>query len=123
MPTEELQVRTRINETNNGHEKRNDRQTFPATRKRSTNQPHLPLETLLSTMNQMIACIVNERLTEIAERAGIIEQDQGGFRQGQRTDIHNCQLYGLLYGLSLEAQRLKKRFFRAWGLIFDRWVG
>jgi len=63
-------------------------------------------------MNQMIACIVNERLTEIAERTGIIEQDRGGFRQGKSTNINNCQLsqlYGL-YGLTLQAQRLKKKF-------------
>ena len=52
--------------------------------------------------------IVNERLTEMVENAHILSQAQGGFRQNKSTDINGCKLYGL----TNEAQRLKKLFLR-----------
>jgi len=36
---------------------------------------------LLNSMNQLVAYIINERLTELVERGGILTQAQGGFRQ------------------------------------------
>jgi hypothetical protein len=59
-------------------------------------------------MNQLLAYIVNERLTEMVEHERILTQAQGGFRQNKSTDINACKLYGL----TREAQRLKSRFLR-----------
>ncbi len=63
---------------------------------------------LLNFTNQIIAYIVNERLTEMVENDHILSQAQGGFRQNKSTDINECKLYGI----TNEAQRLKKRFLR-----------
>jgi hypothetical protein len=63
---------------------------------------------LLNCTNQLIAYIVNERLTEMVENAHILSQAQGGFHQNKSTGIHGCKLYGI----TNEAQRLKKRFLR-----------
>ena len=63
---------------------------------------------LLNCTNQIIAYIVNERHTEMVENAHILSQAQGGFRQNESTDINGCKLYGI----TNEAQRLKKRFLR-----------
>ena len=64
---------------------------------------------LLNITNQLIAYVINERLTEMVEHMGILTQAQGGFRQNKSTDINACKLYGL----TKEAQRLKQRFLRA----------
>ncbi len=63
---------------------------------------------LLNSMNQLLAYIINERLTELVEHERILTQAQGGFRQNKSTDINVCKLYGL----TREAQRLKSRFLR-----------
>ena len=63
---------------------------------------------LLNTMNQLVAYVVNERLTELVEHGGILTQAQGRFCQDKSTDINACKLYGL----TKEAQRLKQRFLR-----------
>ena len=63
---------------------------------------------LLNITNQLIAYVINERLTEMVEHAGILTQAQGGFRQNKSTDINACKLYGL----TKTAQRLKQRFVR-----------
>jgi hypothetical protein len=63
---------------------------------------------LLNCTNQLVAYIINERLTEMVENAHILSQAQGGFRQNKSTDINGCKLYGI----TNEAQRLKKRFLR-----------
>jgi hypothetical protein len=63
---------------------------------------------LLNCTNQLIAYIVNERLTEMVEHAHILSQAQGGFRQNKSTDFNGYKLYGI----TNEAQRLKKRFLR-----------
>jgi ribonuclease HI len=63
---------------------------------------------LLNSMNQLLAYIINERLTEMVEHERILTQAQGGFRQNKSTDINACKLYGL----TREAQRLKSRFLR-----------
>jgi hypothetical protein len=59
-------------------------------------------------MNQLLAYIINERLMELVEHERILTQAQGGFRQDKSTDINACKLYGL----TREAQRLKRRFLR-----------
>jgi hypothetical protein len=59
-------------------------------------------------MNQLVAYIINERLTELVERGRILTQAQGGFRQDKSTDINVCKLYSL----TKEAQRLKRRFLK-----------
>jgi hypothetical protein len=64
---------------------------------------------LLNITNQLIAYVINERLTEMVEHMGILTQAQGGFRQNMSTDINSCKLYGL----TKEAQRRKQRFLRA----------
>ena len=43
---------------------------------------------LLNITNQIIAYVINERLTEMVEHAGILTQDQEGFRQNKSTDIN-----------------------------------
>ena len=43
---------------------------------------------LLNTMDELLAYILNERLTELVEHEGILEQAQGGFRQDKSTDIN-----------------------------------
>ena len=43
---------------------------------------------LLNTMNQLVAYIVNERLTELVEQGRLLTQAQGGFRQDKSTDIN-----------------------------------
>ena len=63
---------------------------------------------LLNTMNQLVAYVVNERLTELVEQGRLLTQTQGGFRQDKSTDINTCKLYGI----TTEVQRLKKRFLR-----------
>ena len=63
---------------------------------------------LLNSMNQRLAYIINERLMELVEHEGILTQAQGGFLQDKSTDINACKLYGL----TREAQRLKRRFLR-----------
>ncbi len=63
---------------------------------------------LLNYTNQIIAYIVNERLTEMVENAHILSQAQVGFRQNKSTDINGYKLYGT----TNETQRLKKRFLR-----------
>ena len=63
---------------------------------------------LLNITNQLIAYVINERLTEMVEHTGILTQAQGGFRRNKSTDINACKLYGL----TKAAQRLKKRFLR-----------
>ena len=63
---------------------------------------------LLNTMNQLVAYIVNERLTELVEHGKILTQAQGGFRQDRSTDMNVCKLYSI----TKEAQRLRKRFLR-----------
>ncbi len=63
---------------------------------------------LLISINQLVAYIVNERLTELVERDGILTQAQGGFRQDKSTNINVCKLYSL----TKEVQRLKRRFLR-----------
>jgi hypothetical protein len=63
---------------------------------------------LLNSMNQLLAYIINERLMELVEHERILTQAQGGFRQDKSTDINACKLYGL----TREAQRLKRRFLR-----------
>jgi hypothetical protein len=63
---------------------------------------------LLNSMNQLIAYILNERLMELVEHEIILTQAQGGFRQDKSTDINACKLYGI----TKEAQRLKRRFLR-----------
>ena len=62
----------------------------------------------LNTMNQLVAYVVNERLTELVEHGRILTQAQGGFRQDKSTDINACKLYSI----TREAQRLKKHFLR-----------
>jgi hypothetical protein len=64
---------------------------------------------LLNITNQLIAYVINERLTEMVEYMGILTQTQGGFRQNKSTDINVCKLYGLIK----EAQRLKQCFLRS----------
>ncbi len=59
-------------------------------------------------MNQLVAYVVNERLTELVEHGRILTQAQGGFRQDKSTDINACKLYSI----TREAQRLKNRFLR-----------
>ncbi len=59
---------------------------------------------LLNITNQLIAYVINERLTEMVEHMGILTQAQGGFRQNKSTDINDCKLYGL----TKEAQRRKQ---------------
>jgi hypothetical protein len=44
----------------------------------------------------------------MVENAHILSQAQGGVRQNKSTDINGCKLYGI----TNEAQRLKKRFLR-----------
>jgi len=39
-------------------------------------------------MDQLLAYILNERLTELVEHEGILAQAQGGFRQDKSTDIN-----------------------------------
>ncbi len=63
---------------------------------------------LVNCTNQLIAYIVNERLTEMVENAHILSQTQDGFRQSKSTDINGCKLYVI----TNEDQRLKKRFLR-----------
>ena len=63
---------------------------------------------LLNTLNQLIAYVVNERLTELVEHGKILTQTQGVFRQDKSTDINVCKLYGI----TKESQRLKRRFLR-----------
>jgi len=48
---------------------------------------------LLNCTNQLIAYIVNERLTEMVENAHILSQAQGAFRQNKSTDINGCKLF------------------------------
>ena len=43
---------------------------------------------LLNTMNQLVAYVVNERLTELVEQGRLLTQAQGGFRQDKSTDIN-----------------------------------
>jgi hypothetical protein len=64
---------------------------------------------LLNITNQLIAYVINERLTEMVEHMGILTQAQGGFRQNKSTDINACKLYSL----AKETQRRKQRFLRA----------
>ena len=64
---------------------------------------------LLNITNQLIAYVINERLTEMEEHMGILTEAKGDFRQNKSTDINACQLYGL----TKEAQRLNQRFLRA----------
>ena len=61
---------------------------------------------LLNTMNQLVAYIVNERLTELVEQGRLLTQDQGGFRQDKSIDINSCKLYGI----TTQTQRLKEHF-------------
>ena len=63
---------------------------------------------LLNTLNQLIGYVVNERLTELVENGRVLTQTQGGFRQDKITDINTCKQYGI----TKEAQRLKKRLLR-----------
>ncbi len=64
---------------------------------------------LLNITNQLIAYVINERLTEMVEHMGILTLAQGGFHQNKSTDINSCKLYGL----TKEAHRRKQRFLRA----------
>ena len=48
---------------------------------------------LLNSMNQLLAYIINERLTELVEHERILTQAQVGFRQNKSTDINACKLY------------------------------
>jgi hypothetical protein len=48
---------------------------------------------LLNYTNQLIAYVLNERLTEMVENAHILSQAQGGFRQNKSTDVNGCKLY------------------------------
>jgi len=63
---------------------------------------------LLNCSNQLITYVVNERLTEMVENAHILSQEQGDYHQNKYMDINGCKLYGI----TNEAQRLKKRFLR-----------
>jgi hypothetical protein len=63
---------------------------------------------LLNITNQLIVYVINERLTEMVEHAGILTQAQGGFRQNKSTGINACKLYGL----TKATQRLKQRLVR-----------
>ena len=50
---------------------------------------------LLNTMNQLVAYVVNERLTVLVEQGRLLTQAQGRFRQDKITDINACKLYGI----------------------------
>ncbi len=74
-----------------------------------TDQPtHWRPVVLLNSMNQLLSYIINERLMELVEHERILTQTQNGFLQDKSTDIHVCKLYGL----TREAQSLKRRFLR-----------
>jgi hypothetical protein len=64
---------------------------------------------LLNITNQLIAYVINERLTEMVEHMVILMQAQGGFRQNKSTDINSCKLYGL----TKETHHRNQRFLRA----------
>jgi hypothetical protein len=57
---------------------------------------------LLNITNQLIAYVINERLTEMVEHMDILTQVQGGFRQNKSTDINVCKLYGLTKEFKIE---------------------
>ena len=73
---------------------------------------HLPSDyrpvVLLNSTNQLIAHVINSRLRNIVERAGILEAGQGGYRQGRSTDVNMRKIESI----TKEAQRSKKRFLR-----------
>ena len=48
---------------------------------------------LLNITNQLIAYVINERLTEMVDHTGILTQTQGGFRQNKYTVINDYKLY------------------------------
>ena len=47
---------------------------------------------LLNCTNQLVMHILNARLRELVERAGILEPGQAGGRQGRSTDINLAKL-------------------------------
>ena len=63
---------------------------------------------LLNCTNQIVMHILNSRLREVVERAGILEPGQTGGRQGRSTDINLAKLEWV----TREAIRQKKRVFR-----------
>ncbi len=64
---------------------------------------------LLNCTNQIIAYIVNERLTEMIENAHILSQAQGGFRQNMSTDI--ASLWAMLQAYNIPDVDLLKSFY------------
>ena len=65
---------------------------------------------LLNITNQLIAYVINERLTEMVEHTDILTQAQGGFRQNKSTDINTCKLYGLTKAAQCPKQWFESRY-------------
>ena len=63
---------------------------------------------LLNCTNQIVMHILNSRLREVVEKAGMLEPGQTGGRQGRSTDINLAKLEWV----TREAIRQKKRVFR-----------
>jgi len=63
---------------------------------------------LLNSTNQLIMHILNSRLRNIVERAGLIEPGQAGGRQGRSTDINMSRLSWV----TREAQAQGKKVYR-----------
>ena len=47
---------------------------------------------LLDAVNQLLGHIVNQRLRDIVEKAGILEPGQGGYREHRSTDINTAKM-------------------------------
>ena len=63
---------------------------------------------LLNSINQLISHVINHRLQNIVERAGILEAGQGGYRRGRSTDVNMRKIEQI----TMAAQRSKSRFLR-----------
>ena len=68
---------------------------------------------LLNITNQLLAYVINERLTEMVENAGILTQAQGGFRQNKSTDINVCKLYRYVMGANSSRQYTYQQYYNA----------
>ena len=63
---------------------------------------------LLNCTNQLVMHILNQRLRDIVERSGWLENGQAGGRQGKGTDIN----YAMLQQITSEAQRQNQTVYR-----------
>jgi len=63
---------------------------------------------LLNNEDQLLICIINERLKRIVEQTNVLEPGQGGGRQGRSVNINMQNMHFVTY----EAHRQGKRVYR-----------